>query len=117
MSTTVADKRTLIKDALFGARCYMHSSLRHICRSDLSPLLLDTLTLIDRALGATMERTSVHDAGAIARCSACGRYTVDARALSHNLNVACDCGSEHHWSGSFVSPGPDAQWALCLRCP
>ena len=50
-----------------------------------------------------------HDEGAIARCSYCGRYTLDRKALSDRQPV-CECGKQNGWSGGFVKPGPDAKW-------
>ena len=50
-----------------------------------------------------------HDAGAIAQCQYCKRYTLDSKALSDRQPV-CACGKQHGWSGSFKPPGPEAQW-------
>lgn len=50
-----------------------------------------------------------HDEGAIARCSYCGRYSIDPKTLS-DRQPACDCGERHGWSGSFEKPGRDAKW-------
>lgn len=54
-----------------------------------------------------------HDEGAIARCSYCGRYSLDRATLSrdNSRQPLCDCGKQHGWSGSFVRPGPDARWS------
>jgi len=51
-----------------------------------------------------------HDEGAIARCSYCGRYSLDRKTLS-DRQPTCECGEKHGWSGSFVGPGPDAKWS------
>jgi hypothetical protein len=51
-----------------------------------------------------------HDEGAIARCSYCGRYSLDPKTLS-NRQPKCDCGEQHGWSGSFKKPGPDSKWS------
>lgn len=50
-----------------------------------------------------------HDEGAIAQCGRCQRYTLDRAALS-DRQPTCTCGEKHYWSGSFLKPGPDAQW-------
>jgi len=57
--------------------------------------------------------THAHDRGAYARCSYCGRYTADPRALSSAApwRHRCDCGRDGGWSGSFVPPGPYAVWS------
>ena len=54
--------------------------------------------------------TLFHDAGAIARCSYCWRYTLDARALRGD-GPMCDCGKRGGWTGSFVAPDASAEWA------
>lgn len=51
-----------------------------------------------------------HDEGAIARCSYCGRYSLDPKTLS-DRQPKCECGEKHGWSGSFKKPGPDAKWS------
>ncbi|SAL20187.1 hypothetical protein AWB70_01016 [Caballeronia cordobensis] len=51
-----------------------------------------------------------HDEGAIARCSYCGRYSLDPKTLS-NRQPKCDCGEQHGWSGSFKKPDCDAKWS------
>ncbi|WP_304308109.1 hypothetical protein [Pseudacidovorax intermedius] len=53
--------------------------------------------------------TWFHDEGARAQCGECGRYTLDRSALSAR-RPRCACGSTHGWSGSFLPPGPEAQW-------
>ena len=56
--------------------------------------------------------TMRHDAGAIARCSYCQRYTMDPAALGPERRVPrCDCGRIYGWCGSFMPPGPDAVWS------
>ena len=50
-----------------------------------------------------------HDAGAIAQCGYCQRYTLDRKALSDRQPV-CTCGEKYGWSGSFKPPGADAHW-------
>lgn len=53
-----------------------------------------------------------HDEGAIARCSYCGRYSLDLAALGpDSKQPVCECGKQHGWSGSFVKPGLDARWS------
>jgi hypothetical protein len=54
--------------------------------------------------------TLTHGEGAIARCSYCGRYSLDKKTLSDRQPV-CDCGKSHGWSGSFEKPRSDAKWA------
>lgn len=54
--------------------------------------------------------TYSHDEGAIARCSYCGRYSLDPKTLSDRQPM-CDCGEKHGWSGSFERPGVDAKWS------
>jgi hypothetical protein len=53
--------------------------------------------------------TMRHDEGAIARCSYCGRYSLDPATLL-DRQPTCECGKQHGWSGSFKRPGPDAKW-------
>jgi hypothetical protein len=50
-----------------------------------------------------------HDAGAIAQCHYCKRYTLDRKALESRQPV-CSCGKNTGWCGSFKAPGPDAAW-------
>ena len=54
-----------------------------------------------------------HDEGAIARCSYCGRYSLDPATLSehHRKQPVCECGKQHGWCGSFEKPGSDARWS------
>ena len=56
--------------------------------------------------------TAWHDEGAIARCSNCGRYTLDPAALGiTQRQPRCECGEKHSWCGSFKKPGLDARWS------
>lgn len=60
--------------------------------------------------GEEIEATMAHDAGAYARCSYCGRYSDNPKALqTHGL--VCDCGRAFGWSGSFKKPTKDSQWS------
>ncbi|WP_186019693.1 hypothetical protein [Burkholderia gladioli] len=54
--------------------------------------------------------TMFHGEGAIARCSYCGRYSIDRQTLGDRA-PKCECGEKHGWSGSFEKPGPDAKWS------
>ncbi|PRH13505.1 hypothetical protein [Burkholderia gladioli] len=54
--------------------------------------------------------TMFHGEGAIARCSYCGRYSLDPKTLG-DRQPKCECGEQHGWSGSFEKPGPDAKWS------
>lgn len=74
------------------------------------PLLMN----IERAIGSTLGASPTHDAGAIAQCSFCGRYSAAWAALSDmaNTRAPCDCGKLGGWSGSFKAPGPDAAWSV-----
>lgn len=66
--------------------------------------------------GADIPATGRHDAGAIARCSKCGRYTDNPSALDYDprvksqQDVRCDCGETHYWCGSFKRPTTDSVW-------
>jgi hypothetical protein len=51
-----------------------------------------------------------HDEGAIARCSYCGRYSLDQATLSDRA-PACECGERHGWSGAFRVPSPTSRWS------
>ena len=59
--------------------------------------------------GINIAKTAEHDAGAIARCSYCGRYTDREDAL-RGSNVPCDCRASGGWCGSFVKPTKDSAW-------
>ncbi|WP_414451264.1 DUF551 domain-containing protein [Burkholderia sp. 22PA0099] len=54
--------------------------------------------------------TPCHDEGAIARCSHCGRYSIDPSTL-RGRSPQCECGEKDGWCGSFAKPGPDAKWS------
>lgn len=58
---------------------------------------------------AAPKATMFHDAGAIAQCGKCGRYTLDRKALSDRQPI-CTCGEQHYWSGSFKPPTEDSIW-------
>jgi hypothetical protein len=58
--------------------------------------------------------TGRHDAGAYARCSFCGRYTIHLQALEKRRVPLCECGRKGGWSGSFKRPAEDAQWSFSL---
>jgi hypothetical protein len=60
--------------------------------------------------GEEIKATLKHDAGAIARCSYCKRYTDDPRAL-HADPPPCQCGWQYGWSGSFVAPTEASEWS------
>lgn len=62
--------------------------------------------------GSLIPASLRHDAGAFARCR-CGRYSDDERSLSGSW--PCDCGREHGWCGSFVSPTDDSKWSEAKR--
>lgn len=66
---------------------------------------LEFIEVRGKALVATLH----HDAGAIARCSSCGRYSDDSRSLSGHH--PCECGHNGYWSGSFVPPHEAATWS------
>lgn len=74
--------------------------------------LIEALTSIERALGALEPKTSRHDAGAVARCSYCERYTASHIAFSARLMLRCDCGMFDGWSGSFPRPTSDSAWSI-----
>lgn len=61
-------------------------------------------------LAPSLPATMFHDAGAIAQCFYCRRYTLDPKALS-DRQPTCECGKKEGWSGSFKPPGPDAKWS------
>ena len=65
-----------------------------------------------------LDATMRHDAGAIARCSYCQRYTMDPAALGPEPKAPrCDCGRIYGWSGSFEPPGPHSVWSSDHRIP
>lgn len=56
--------------------------------------------------------THRHDAGAYARCSYCGRYSLSPSALAEDrYQPMCDCGKQHGWCGSFKRPDANAKWS------
>jgi hypothetical protein len=55
--------------------------------------------------------THRHDEGAYARCSYCGRYSLDPATLGHHKVPACECGEAHGWSGSFRVPTESSRWS------
>ena len=56
--------------------------------------------------------TDFHGEGAIARCSYCGRYSLNRKTLGEDrYQPVCECGEKHGWSGSFKKPSPDAKWS------
>lgn len=67
--------------------------------------------------GANIPRTGNHDAGAIARCSYCGRYSDNPKALQYDprsespKDLRCDCGKTHGWCGSFKRPTAESVWS------
>jgi hypothetical protein len=107
------EQRKRALDGLIEARGFIGAQLRG--RGPLPESLRDLVHNIDRGIGALLLRTAVHDAGAYAHCSYCGRYSASPKSLSHHLVETCDCGQAHGWSGAFHPPGPDAQWSLGLE--
>lgn len=61
--------------------------------------------------GREIQKTMFHDAGAIAKCSYCGRYTDDKTALDDVEPPKCDCGKRAGWCGSFRSPNKASKWS------
>ena len=67
--------------------------------------------------GCAIQKTGHHDAGAIARCSYCGRYSDDPKALQYDPrsespnDLRCDCGKTHGWCGSFKRPTETSLWS------
>ena len=120
MTTSQQEREAeIVREALGQSRGYLRGTLRHISQEHLGASLCELLHLVDRAIGIAAPSSTIHDRGAFARCSFCGRYTSDARALSMHLHVTCDCGSDSGWSGSFVYPDDEARWSVshsgCLR--
>ncbi|WP_208455489.1 hypothetical protein [Burkholderia gladioli] len=72
-------------------------------RAAVSPATADTPL---NGIAATM----FHGEGAIARCSYCGRYSLDPKTLG-DRQPKCECGEKDGWSGSFEKPRPDANWS------
>jgi len=59
--------------------------------------------------GSEIKKSWSHDAGAYAQCSACLRYSDDAKALTDNF--PCVCGKIGYWSGSFKQPTASSMWS------
>ena len=60
--------------------------------------------------GRSIKATMHHDAGAYARCSHCGRYSDNHKALAKD-DWPCDCGLPGNWSGSFRPPTAESKWS------
>ncbi|UVS87023.1 hypothetical protein EFP18_23360 [Burkholderia glumae] len=86
-----------------GARDRIYEAIVSLKRAAVSPATADTPL---NGIAATM----FHGEGAIARCSYCGRYSLDRKTLG-DRPPKCECGEKHGWSGSFEKPGPDAKWS------
>lgn len=106
-------KRRPAVDALLVAE----GLINNMCR-ERGPVAFEiagnVLTRLHRAIGSMIPGNALHDRGALARCSGCGRYTTCSLALSERagLREPCDCGRRNYWSGSFKPPGPDARWSF-----
>jgi len=79
-------------------------------------LLLAEIERMDRATCNAGVTPAVTKHGvtmpAIARCSYCGRYSLDRKTLGEDrYQPVCECGEKHGWSGSFKKPGQDAKWS------
>ena len=68
--------------------------------------------------GDEIAKTGHHDAGAIAQCSYCRRYSDNPKALDYNprgpdlaTDVRCDCGKTRGWCGSFKKPTAESVWS------
>lgn len=72
----------------------------------------DLLHRFDAAMSRLITATGRRDEGAFARCSYCGRYSVDPEVLSGRERVVCDCGEHSGWCGSFQRPGEGARFAF-----
>jgi len=59
--------------------------------------------------GEAIKKTLAHDAGAMARCSYCGRYSDDPDSLKQKF--MCECGTDIGWSGSFMPPMRTSRWS------
>ena len=59
--------------------------------------------------GEEIKGNRIHDAGAYARCSYCGRYSDKPGSLRGY--VKCDCGKEGGWCGSFKKPDEKSEWS------
>lgn len=107
---TATERNQLVLDALMTGRGFVYAMA--ISREGGVETVRDTLTKFDRAIGSMLIANAIHDAGAYARCSFCLRYCADARSLSGGSKLKCDCGECNGWTGSFVSPGADAEWSI-----
>lgn len=101
------EKNERIRAALAGA--YACIASMHTTYPDAGAA--EVLLQIVAALSPMIPATHQHDAGAYARCSYCGRYTVNPMALG-NYGLRCDCGRTEGWSGSFERPGDGATWSI-----
>jgi len=84
---------------------------------EISAGVLKTIGALDRLISRGLAANSLHDAGAYARCSGCGRYTIDPNSLTQEPafpRCVCDCGRSDFWCGSFVAPGEDARFSFGL---
>jgi len=72
------------------------------------------LRRVSNTRGENIPATLEHDAGAIARCSYCGRYTDDRAVLRINW-TQCSCGKTHGWCGSFKPPTEASEWSAHNR--
>lgn len=61
--------------------------------------------------GQEIKKNLIHDAGAIAKCSYCGRYTDDRRVFTDGKQPQCDCGKSAGWCGSFKPPTEESKWS------
>jgi hypothetical protein len=98
-------------DALVVVSGFLRGQFGH--QRDVPADVVEIVVDVQRGIGSLLERTPVHDAGAFARCSFCGRYTADPAALLNDRAV-CDCGHADGWSGSFEQPGDTARWSTGL---
>lgn len=112
------DRATAALSALDGAYGFIRAALRDrgVTPDNCPESIRELLTEMQRAMGALCPPSSLHDRGAIARCSGCRRYTASAFALSvcSSALAVCDCGRADYWSGSFAPPGEDSTWSTGL---
>lgn len=101
--------RESIRDALLMVLGYIGREFARFPTQDLRGML----ERISAAIGKLTPATLVHDEGAYARCSVCGRFSAQPCVLSTIVEPPmCDCGAVGSWSNSFVRPGPTAQWSV-----
>lgn len=106
------------RGVLLGVRSFLTGMLRRA--EVVTPDALETIGKLDRLISRGLTANSTHDAGAYARCSGCGRYTINPNSLgvpgrkTGHVPCVCDCGRADHWCGSFVAPGEDARFAVGL---